>query len=1417
MTVINLTEGNDEYHGYFETTPDSKEINGLGGNDMIIGSSTVADGGLSHDTINGGEGNDALFGISGDDVLNGDAGDDALDGGIGTDTLNGGAGEDTFVLEFIAGEGHDHIVDADGTGSIVVGTTNFDTVTGETELVGYELAGHATAVTGQPNTYELVLTDTLGASQTYLLQLTGSNLVITNTAVADVSVTVENFTNGSYGLTLGTTGGDDVFSGDSLGWSTAGLIVDGMDGHDYIVTSNAETQNDTIHGGDGNDLIFVGRGNDYVDGGAGDDVIHGRAGIDTLIGGEGDDTFVVRFSDAGTTTITDTNGALFHGTFRPATFPGSWTPVPGVTSGYAIGGEATVVSAGVWNLAVTDQSSVVQNLTLTWNGSDLTIVNGVNPQTVVIEDYVNGTFGITLQTPPTAADDSTITLKNQPRAINVLANDTDTTGTVDVTTVAIVDGPDHGTVNINATTGVVTYTPTAGYFGPDSFTYTVKDDDGLTSNAATVTLNVVETFELTGGDDVFSGDSLGWTAAPIVVDGGAGHDYIVTSNIGNQPDTIHGGDGNDLIFTGRGNDVVDGGAGDDVIHGRAGDDTLIGVEGDDTFVIRFTDAGTTTITDTDGTLFHGTFRPATFPSSWTPAPGATSGYGISGSATAVSTGVWNLAVTDQNGVVQNLTLSWTGDDLTIVNGANPQTVKIEDYVNGTFGITLEGVPVAGDDSSTTLKSQPRAINVLANDTDSNGTLDATTVTIVDNPAHGTVSVNPTTGVVTYTPTAGYFGPDSFTYTVKDNNGLPSAPATVTLDVVETFELTGGDDVFSGDSLGWTAAPIVVDGGDGHDYIVTSNIGNQPDTIHGGDGNDLIFTGRGDDHLDGGAGDDVLHGRAGNDTLIGGEGNDTFVIRFTDAGTTTITDTDGALWHGTFRPADVPASWTPAPGATSGYGIGGTAAFVSTGVWDLAVTDQNGVVQHLSLSWTGGDLTIVNGANPQTVVIEDYVNGTFGITLATGPEVFVSGNSVGIADGDATATAADGSAFGLHTLGDVVERTFTVTNGGTESLKLSGLKLPTGFKLAPGEKLLPTLAPGQSDTFKVVLDTKKVGHFAGVISFKTNDADESTFDFAVSATVHGAVTPQNPVGDATDNVFLATADAEVFSGLEGIDTVSYANGTGSVVASLVPASAKKNAGFAAGDFYDSSSAFADTLTGNAVSNVLEGGAGADKLDGGSSSKTDIDTASYANASGGVTVDMLKVKNNSGDAAGDTYKNIENLLGSGSGDTLGGDNKVNAIDGGAGNDVIAGNGGIDTLTGGLGVDTFRFNAIKDGGGATKVLGVTPAPTGDIITDFVSGEDLIGISRADFKILAGVDLGAADALDFAAHYFVTGVGAAPTKANQSGVTATETGHGQFLFNQTTDQLWWDADGSGKQAAVLLASFQNGAHVLATDFDLL
>lgn len=56
---------------------------------------------------------------------------------------------------------------------------------------------------------------------------------------------------------------------------------------------------------------------------------------------------------------------------------------------------------------------------------------------------------------------------------------------------------------------------------------------------------------------------------------------------------------------------------------------------------------------------------------------------------------------------------------------------------------------------------------------------SSSLAVASAPAHGTTSVSGT--VVTYTPTAGYFGPDSFTFTATGPGGT-SAPATVSLTV-----------------------------------------------------------------------------------------------------------------------------------------------------------------------------------------------------------------------------------------------------------------------------------------------------------------------------------------------------------------------------------------------------------------------------------------------------------------------------------------------------------------------------------------------------------------------------------------------------------------------------------------------------------
>lgn len=90
-------------------------------------------------------------------------------------------------------------------------------------------------------------------------------------------------------------------------------------------------------------------------------------------------------------------------------------------------------------------------------------------------------------------------------------------------------------------------------------------------------------------------------------------------------------------------------------------------------------------------------------------------------------------------------------------------------------------PVALDDAATTRAGTAVTIVVLANDADPDGTLVASSVTIVAKPARGSVS-RKSNGSVVYTPARGFRGSDAFTYTVKDDAGATSNLATVRVKV-----------------------------------------------------------------------------------------------------------------------------------------------------------------------------------------------------------------------------------------------------------------------------------------------------------------------------------------------------------------------------------------------------------------------------------------------------------------------------------------------------------------------------------------------------------------------------------------------------------------------------------------------------------
>jgi Ca2+-binding RTX toxin-like protein len=145
---------------------------------------------------------------------------------------------------------------------------------------------------------------------------------------------------------------------------------------------------------------------------------------------------------------------------------------------------------------------------------------------------------------------------------------------------------------------------------------------------------------------------------------------------------------------------------------------------------------------------------------------------------------------------------------------------------------------------------------------------------------------------------------------------------------------------------------------------------------------------------------------------------------------------------------------------------------------------------------------------------------------------------------------------------------------------------------------------------------------------------------------------------------------------------------------------------------------DSIWGLSGDDYIVGGAGADALHGGPGS----DTAGYYNSTTGVVASLTAGVGAGGEAEGDTYFSIENLVGSQFADALVGNGASNSLTGADGDDFLDGGDGNDTLEGGSGNDTLK------GGGGADVLrgnGVHPFDYGiDTVSYYESPEGVIAL---------------------------------------------------------------------------------------------
>ena len=446
--------------------------------------------------------------------------------------------------------------------------------------------------------------------------------------------------------------------------------------------------------------------------------------------------------------------------------------------------------------------------------------------------------------------------------------------------------------------------------------------------------------------------------------------------------------------------------------------------------------------------------------------------------------------------------------------------------------------------------------------------------------------------------------------------------------------------------------------------------------------------------------------------------------------------------------------------TSVNGLGGD----DTIVFGLDLTTQttaftNGVIDGgagndtLSLSGFVGTTQITNSFGTFDAVVDlasqtfNYGSGT--ITLA-GIE-----RAVGSDGDDLLIGAADGDFDGLT--GGAGDDYLISSNDGAFMQGGEGADTFDGSVNADGFSIV---AYGFENSEGITIDmldgANGTGTAAGDTFISVDQIQATGFDDTIVTT--GNINLQ--AGDGNDLVITDAQNGTFLDGQGGNDTISFENATQGIFinlnanASLILTTSFGFIGNA--DNFENivGSAFDDNLIGNGGDNIFFGSEGADQFNGdfnedlgGPDGDGGNDTVSYENATEGVNASLTGTTTNilgtvqadRGIAAGDTYANIDNLIGSDFRDFLTGDDNANQLDGGGGSDFLYGNGGDDVLNGGAGVDVLAGGLgsdTLDGGDGRDYADYRDQIGADIDIDLAAGTSSEGDTLISIEAAFGTD---------------------------------------------------------------------------------
>jgi Ca2+-binding RTX toxin-like protein len=423
----------------------------------------------------------------------------------------------------------------------------------------------------------------------------------------------------------------------------------------------------------------------------------------------------------------------------------------------------------------------------------------------------------------------------------------------------------------------------------------------------------------------------------------------------------------------------------------------------------------------------------------------------------------------------------------------------------------------------------------------------------------------------------------------------------------------------------------------------------------------------DNVINGGIGNDTLAGGGGSDTLAGGQGNDVYLVTDWEiidetggSGTDEIRtdmasyDLKGSNLHGLIE------RLTGTLGSDQ-YFIGNALAnIIETGAGNDTLDGDAGL--DTLIGGMGDDHYIV--AQGGDVIVElggagnDIVSSSTSYTLSANLETLlltgnVANNGTGNADNnsiygnsaaniingaggaDIMAGGAGGDQYWVDNAGDVISE--TVADG----LAIDTVRSTLNWTLADNIENLVLVGPSAITGVGNNLRNNILGNDAANLIDGGEGADTMQGGLGNDTYIVDNLSDQvlELVGGGTDTVYSYLANYALGANVENVSILAVG---------------------------------AANLLGNALNNTLISGSSNNIINGG----TGIDTASFGNANGAVTVSLATTTmQNTVGSGSDTLNNIENLTGSSFNDTLTGNAVTNSLNGGAGADTMSGGGGSD----------------------------------------------------------------------------------------------------------------------------------------------